>query len=1051
MATLENNYQILKYTAIAGQKDFTITWKADNTSDIYFRINNDLTVCLQNEYSFTNNNSILSLDVGLNAGDKIVIYRQKEAEQAFEFITGGALTMKMLQENNNDIFYILQDILENYLNITDLDQIVDFLNNIPDASETVRGLIKLSTEEEAIDLTDKTKAITPFTLGKVIEGLEIGGGTDTSDNSFYDSKRKSIMVYSGGNITRDGDNLKISPLKGVYIDVNESFGEPVEGNEYLTDDIKHNAIKFESPEIIKPIQHFNKYVNLYLSVSYDRETKEFSYAFVEIPSGFSIEEIQTFNFLYLGYGFNGMEGQANMFKYFDRKDYFFDLDKRTVRSFDYARKVKDLSLSLSFNNGFLRINIDKDFSIFAKNANAIVINNDGTTSYQTQPNNDFKIYNKQLRIPFYFATNNNGFSVFPFRSISLTNTRFGFIDKPLLNSIEIYNQQQKYTNLRIFINSFGEFMVQRGQFVYDTFASAINNIDKEDYLYNLGTREWEWVYSLTVQTNLQDDADFILDGNVGLTRIIDGFAVGKPAGGSSSLEEMPVGVIIPFNASLKTDKWLDCDGLAFNANEYPLLAALDGYNSMNAVGDIDFTFPRTMQIHSSAELIRKDYNNSAFKNRSTGFQTRLSVNEGLNINYTGSSLYNILDTIGDSLICYPMVYPDAADYAETLTILGKNYFNENYKKENFCFACDTTFKPQIMAIIGSVVYDFFSLTSKTIEGIPDGYVITEKHWDPVRSRFVITATGGSGSLHYLKMFLVNPYIEQPFANEVFSMQATLSGMLVPFCGNKTPRGGSGAISSRYTLNSRISYVNGGNNFVDDFYYFFDLYNKTIFKVSAVNFTSSVVYTSNGVFKWLDTNEGAVGENGKMNNGIYYSSTIGSTFSINMGRGQGFINADKEFMFIDAQNRQAREIVIKKTKDFITFETILLNSTNLTFFEDGRYRDFMLSSHIDQTNGFTLIQFLYSKGLNDGYFDYFTVYNNFNDLTDKYADIQVSNVLNWECVLIGDHLVNSGYSYAGQSGDWQGAFFNTIIAQANNFTPLITSAEEAKYKYYLKGK
>lgn len=1045
MATLENNYQILKYTAIAGQKDFAITWKADSIGDIFFRINNDLTVCLQKQYAITNNNSTLSLDVGLNAGDKIIIYRQKEAEQAFEFITGGALTMKMLQENNNDIFYILQDILENFLNITDIDQIVDFLNDLPDASETVRGLIKLATEEEAIALQDKTKAITSFTLGKVIENLETGGGTDTSDNSFYDSKRKSIMVYSGGNITREGNNLKISPLNGVYIDVDETFEAPIEGNEYLTDDVKHNAIKFECPELVKPIQYFNKYVNLYLSVNYNRETKEFSYGFVEFPVGFSIAEQQTFNFLYLGYAFVGQENQENLFKYFNRKDYFFDLDKRTVRSFDYLRTIKDLSLSLSVNNGFLNIKIDKEFSIFSKNANSIVNN-----TYQTQPNNDFKIHNRNEQATFYFATNYNGYSVFPFKFSSLTNNNFSIIDKPNLGYVEFYSDQQKFTNLRIFINSFGEIMVQRGQFVYDTFASAIQNIDKEDYIYNIGTREWEWVYSLTVQTNLQNDQDFIFDGNIGLTRIIDGFAVGKPAGGSSSLEEMPVGVIIPFNSSLQTDKWLECDGNSFNANEYPLLAALDGYNSMDAVGNIDFTFSRPVEIHASANLIIKDNNINAFKNRNTGYITRLTVNEGNNINATGTSLYNILDTVGDSLICYPMAYPDA-DYAETATVLGKNHFNETYRKENFCFTCDNNFRPQVLAIINNFIYDFFSFTSTPITGIPAGYVITEKHWDPSRSRFVITATGGTSPNYYLKIFTVNPYQPEPNANEVFSIQSSLIGMYVPFCGNKTPYSASTAINSRYTLNSKIGYVNGGNNFVDDFYYFFDLYNKTIFRVSAADFSSSVVYTSSGVFKWLDENDGAVGEAGKINNGIYYSATSSAIFSINMGRGQGFINADKEFIFIDAQNRQAREIVIKKTKDFITFETATLNSTNLTFFEDGRYRDFMLSSHIDNTNGFTLIQFLYSKGINDGYYDYFTVYNNFNDLTDKYANIQVSNILNWQCVLIGDHLVNSGYVYSGGTTGANGAFYNTVISQANNFTPLIASTDETKYKYYLKGK
>lgn len=1131
MATIPNNYRILKYTALQGQDQFIIDWPYDDKEDVYFRINDSLDVKLSGNYEIIG--GMLGLFDPLNAGDKVVIYRNKQAEQALEFITGGAVTQKMLQENNNDIFFILQDILKNYLNLTDREQIVDFVNNVilpllPDASETVRGLIKIATDTDTLGLTDNTKAltaaklkvfydnysattdrkgfvrlswsgeiadfnnntittsdrvitsnllkafylnysasasrkgfirlandeeaieglnlekaITPYTLKKVLDNAGIGGG-DGSQGGKYDSKRRSVNTFSGLNPSRVGNKLILSGGAGFIVDVKESVN-PINDaeNDYLTDNMIHEVVVFNSPSIEVDITNYNAYVNLYLKVNYDKENEEepLTYEILQVLSGDTIPSDIVFNTVYLGYAFIGDAG-SNSISYFNRKDYFFDLDKRTVRSFDYNRRIKDLVLEHNTEDSFLGFKTLKDFTIFGKNANAIENN-----EYRTNPNHDFKLHLKSNFVTFYTAYW-NGTRLATTGSFSnvLPQSFYGYINNSN-GTFTNHTNNHKYTNLRVFINSFGNFLIQQGQTAYDSLNDAINAIENEQYLYNLGSREWEWVYTITIRTDISDATLFEHKNNIQFTRVIDGIPQGISSGGAvvggTDIEKLPVGTIMILNPDnvAGSDKWLDCNGEVFDDNLYPDLSLLTGYQSTTQINSVDYDLSIANTGADGAVLLRKDNNCYVYKNRIEGFKTKVAVN--YNTAGTSSSFYTINTTLGVSL--ENMNYPDLYT-GITNTLLGRNSFDTTrITRQNAIFNCDIDLKPGVFMLVSysstgytglTYLFDIFNQTNIQITGI-EGQAV-ERHFNPTINKFVITTRNYTGGIYYMNIYTLG--VNDTAATLVY--QTTNNQfMMTPFTGNRASglQGSTASGTNQYNYNLNTSnYINGGNNYLDGKYYFFDLFNRDIFYIDENTWSKTIVYNNNGnVYQWLTSDEGVNITNGICNG---YS---GRQASIAYGLGQGSINSKGEFIFIDAYSLQNKTLTVRKTKDFIVFQEIFLDQfSGISFNEStSQFRNVCLIDDLSEISGFIVMRPSDFEPTSKQAVVYWTFAPSMDPMVEWY------DVRTWGTIgtLIEDKIILQGL------GGSYGTHYTASVSQAGTNTPYFYPDDDGKYKYYLKAK
>jgi hypothetical protein len=121
--SVENNYSILTYTATENQDNFIIPWDYQEADDIFFTINGFDTVRLNEEYVVTVDG--ITLNTPLLEGEKVIIYRKTDLEQIVEFLNFSKITGTMLQNNSDNIYYILQELSESSLDIDEITQIIE--------------------------------------------------------------------------------------------------------------------------------------------------------------------------------------------------------------------------------------------------------------------------------------------------------------------------------------------------------------------------------------------------------------------------------------------------------------------------------------------------------------------------------------------------------------------------------------------------------------------------------------------------------------------------------------------------------------------------------------------------------------------------------------------------------------------------------------------------------------------------------------------------------------------------------------------------------------
>lgn len=209
---IPNTYDILSFSANAGQTDFFITWPYNSKEDVFFTVNGDDAIRINQEYTIdletnfdkktgTVYQATLTFDNPLNENDEVIIYRKTSLEQLVNYVTNGKFSLDTLQNQSNNIFYILQDLSENYLDVTDVDKVIEFINeqiipNLPNASKTVRGLVELATKEELDAGVDDERATTPKIVKEKIDE------TEESINQSVDQKinnlKNNFEQFDGG-------------------------------------------------------------------------------------------------------------------------------------------------------------------------------------------------------------------------------------------------------------------------------------------------------------------------------------------------------------------------------------------------------------------------------------------------------------------------------------------------------------------------------------------------------------------------------------------------------------------------------------------------------------------------------------------------------------------------------------------------------------------------------------------------------------------------------------------------------------------------------------
>ena len=531
MATLPNNYRILKYTATQNQKTFLVDWPIDEYQDLYFRINNSLAVRLAGDYTY--NFGILTLENGLNAGDKIMIYRNKEAEQSLEFITGGAVTQNMLQENNNDVFFILQDILKNYLNLTDYEQIIDFINeyiipllpdlaiNIPDATETVKGILKLSTHQQTYDGLNDTTAITPLKLKKKVDDA-IDDMTDIIDEKIdeVEAKIDNIVYYTNTGIISGLQLLKIND-NTLNINTGVCYVCNLETNVKSLSLIEARQITFTTEDL-----NSSKYIIAEIG------TNDITVSLNTSPQITS----NIHNKILLGYIY--VDTNNNISHIVDLREFITGTNK-TLYEKSYKPEIDTLQLKIEnnnlivLNNGIIEGRALKGLDpVYSKDVLGLSNSN---------PDNRFicMVDNKIIK---------NGSNVFSFN----------------LNGFKSFLSVDKYYFIDVYVNSNLELVLKLNNTQFNTISLALENGGSSQPEKTLTK-----THSILVKRGVN------VGSNYSYIKLFKLSKTGEIINDTSefSIDQLPVGTILEGHPSIFSDKWTICDGEKYPATQFPELAA----------------------------------------------------------------------------------------------------------------------------------------------------------------------------------------------------------------------------------------------------------------------------------------------------------------------------------------------------------------------------------------------------------------------------------------------------------------------------------------------
>lgn len=520
---------------------------------------------------------------------------------------------------------------------------------------------------------------------------------------------------------------------------------------------------------------------------------------------------------------------------------------------------------------------------------------------------------------------------------------------------------------------------------------------------------------------------------------------GIGGGGGTDIEDLPVGTIMILNPDLPSDKWLICNGDYFDGTLYPELSSLTGYSPFTQIYGIDYAVSQTNQLGDGAILLRKTDNGFVYKNRPYGYKTKLALN--YNNTGNGSSFYNINTSNPSQIVFENMNYPDS-EFGITNTIEGRNNFSdESFRIENVIFNCDSNLSPGIYLLhlktstgyTGTAkLFNLFNQTSIDITGI-EGQAV-EKHFNPTLNKFVITTRNYTGGVYYMNIYTLG--INETAATLVY--QTTNNQfMMTPFTGNRasTLQGATGKKQYNYNLNSS-NFINGGNNYLDGKYYFFDLFNKQIFSIDENTWNKTILYTTTGIFQWLTSDEGV-----NILNGITVGTngTLGRQASIIFGNGHGFINNRKEFIFIDSYSLQNKQLTVKKTTDFITYQEIMVTQWDGIDFSGStsQFKNVALLDNISFINGFTVLRPTDFEPTTKP----MTIFYSFFPPSPMELNQEWSETSNWNNIgtVLGNKLLKEGYS------NTLGVSYDLSTITGGTKTPMFYPDNENKFAYYLKAK
>lgn len=507
MASIPNNYDILTYTATAGQDLFTITWPYQEQDDVFFTIDEDDSVRISGDYSLTPAGVLtggeLTLDVPLTGGEAVVIYRKTDIEQLIEYLTNGKITATMLQNNTNNIFYILQDLAENYLDLTDVDKVIEFIDNtvlpaIPDASETEKGLIEIATQSETDAETDDTKAVTPLKMSEYVKAKIQESDEATAEATNITKSLSGNGVVSGLGLRLDGNVVKVEVGYG-YSSESRRYGK------------KPSDITVYPTEITEELE---------FSTSWGSDGIKHLYIVNTVAPYFqeTIAEPPTNIHIYLGYAL--IEG-GNAVKVFTKPNVFANITERFNLELQRNTRFKDLSVELDtlvFDRG---VKLNSGYTIIS---NACNYNGDiGNTTYA-----DIDKIENAVGTSIFWEV---GFDSLGINEEIISSSSSNVNQTELINRINdgtsglIYkNLTNEFTNLRVLLSSKGELAIQRGQFDYADVDTALAAITTEDYTLIPSFSDFTPIYALTVQAGVTTFADAVLTelvdmGNGGSTNV----------------------------------------------------------------------------------------------------------------------------------------------------------------------------------------------------------------------------------------------------------------------------------------------------------------------------------------------------------------------------------------------------------------------------------------------------------------------------------------------------------------------------------------------------